>query len=92
MNIPQQFGDLTDSIIQSEGGGCALQTSYTPDQDASAFDWEMIVWIYQELHPLEREKGLNHWEAVEYLYHREQKLPMSLSGKSRKEPQFQIGL
>lgn len=81
VSIPNNFDKLSDSIIKSEEPECAFQSSYETETDVSGLDWEMIIWIYEEIHEIMKEKGLDWRDALNALYVRESKMPFVLSGK-----------
>lgn len=81
MSIPNDFGKLSDSIIIAETPECAFQSSYTEADDVSCLNWEMMIWLYQEIQAIMEHKGLDWWSAINELYARESRLPFVLSGK-----------
>lgn len=81
VSIPNNFNRLSNSIINADKLEFAFQSSYMINTDTSSLNWEMIIWLYEEIQAIMQEKGLNWWESVNALYKRESDMPFVLSGK-----------
>lgn len=81
ISIPNQFNQLTDSVIKSYNPETSFRSSYIAEENISCMNWEMMIWIYQEIHSIMEDKGVDWWSAINILYSRESKLPFILSGK-----------
>ena len=81
MSIPYDLNRLSDSIIRFDDADTAFQSSYTIDDDISCLNWEMMIWLYNEIQAIMEQKGLTWWNAVNELYVRESRLPFVLGSK-----------
>lgn len=82
VSIDKDNNELANTVISRFENQCAFMESYTTDVDnREPLNWEMLVWIYQQIKAIMKEKGLEWQEAVYELYRKESNLPFAFTGK-----------
>ncbi len=80
-SISPDLSGLCDFIIETDKPKYAFQSSYTVEADVSCLNWEMIIWVYDEVQAIMENEGLGWESAIEKLYDRERSLPFKMGGK-----------
>lgn len=81
LNIPSSMKKLSKSIISQEKPISSVQNAYRYVSDIEGVNWDMMLWIYDEINAVMCSKGCTWMEAAGRILEREKKVPLALNGK-----------